>query len=233
MSPIEEAERAVLTEIFRRFPDAFLWIGGSLLHLLYHSPRASLDVDLAPLADSPRTAEIAEVVRSALSIANPILGTHLATAAGDELRIRVEDQQTDPPKAAFSVDITRIAAATRQVETVLLASALGTAAVRVPSGPALLAQKLRALVLRRFPKPGDLFDCWFLLTKGVKLGRLQRLELADEIEAAGVSVEQRLASFQSGRWVEALRRAGVEGLNESTSAAIVDRVRTCLEGIAR
>lgn len=236
MDLIEEAERAALTELFRRFPDSFVWVGGSLLHLLYHSPRASRDLDLAPLADVPEASALEDAVQTAIDAANEVLGTKLRAGGVDEsvkglVRILVEDATRSPVEPAFSIDISRINGVTTQTETVLIASALGSAAVRVPSESALLAQKLRALLLRRFPKPGDLFDCWFLLNRGVKLARLQREAFAGE--AGEADIDERFDRFGNGRWLAALRRAGVAGLNEQSGSKIVDVVRGYVRGVLK
>ncbi len=63
MNPLEQAELAVIVEIFRRYPDAFVWIGGSVLRLVNHSPRTSFDIDLAPLAGSPEVAGLEDAIR--------------------------------------------------------------------------------------------------------------------------------------------------------------------------
>lgn len=233
MNMIEELEKAVLTELFRRFPGKFCWIGGSLLHLVHHSPRASLDLDLAP-HDPPAPEEILEAVRQAVAAANAILQTNYAISDSSNeaglQRIRIAESAS--PRVAFSVDITRIAGAAIQERTILLASVLGTASVQAAEDTALLFQKLRALILRRYAKPGDLFDAWFLLQKGVRLNSPQAAILRDEGEGATAdSILARFAPERGESWFAPLRRAGVEGLNAQTAHSMVHTVHRYLHEV--
>lgn len=218
-----------MAEIFRRYPDSFTWIGGSALRLLHHSPRASFDVDLVPGGDSPSRELIAAAIAEALREANEVLRSEfrLEKDAEEEvgfLGFRIADGVTP----AFSVDIICEAGSTVRSRSALVTTVTGTAAVRVITDSAQLQQKLRALFLRTYPKPGDLFDSWFLLEKGIRLDEQDRLALADEFHGAHMDwngMEERLSKFHGQTWVHALERTGVRGLNAETAPAMVARVR--------
>lgn len=86
--------------------------------------------------------------------------------------------------------------------------------------------------MRRYAKPGDLFDAWFLLSKGVRLTGSESAILRDEAE--GAASDHLLDRFQiprSGGWPAALRRAGVTGLNDETAASVVQTVRDYLREV--
>lgn len=227
MDPIEEAELAVIAGIFRHDPRGFVWIGGSLLHLLHRSPRESFDIGLVP-REKPNVAGLEAIITKSLSDAAGILGISLHVAAiessDDFMRITV----SGPGESGFSIDLTRIAGSIRATETVIIRSPTGTAAVTIPTGSSLLASKLRALLLRRFPKPGDLFDVWFLLEEGTALEKPDRAALEDELYAGGIDtaeVERRLSRFRGKAWIRALTRSGVTGLTDETAGKLLDRVQ--------
>jgi len=81
MTVEEDAERAVICALFRELPDAFVWFGGSVLHLLLSSPRVSYDLDLSPRQHTVPVGSVVRVVRSVLAEVNPALGTSLALEA--------------------------------------------------------------------------------------------------------------------------------------------------------
>ncbi len=233
MNPLEQAELAVIVEIFRRYPDAFVWIGGSVLRLVNHSPRTSFDIDLAPLAGSPEVAGLEDAIGAALDIVNPVLGRSLRIAGEPEtapegfVRIRIEEDS----RPAFSVDITRIVGSVRRTTTVLVTGINGSAAVRMPAPSVFLYQKIRSLYSRRYPKPGDLFDIWFLLESGVDLDEPGRAALEDEFDASDTG--EKLRPLRKSGWIQALERAGVGGLTPETAAAMVDRVETFLGSVVK
>lgn len=230
MESIYEAEKAVVAALFRRYPDRFVWVGGSMLQLVEHSPRASFDVDLIPLEPTP-PAELLAAVQESLEGYGAITGIGYTVALDentnqqepDFLRLRIHP--TSANAGAFTLDLTRLPGLPSSTNTILLASLLGTAAVRVPTREGMLAQKWRALLLRRFVKPGDLFDVWFLLSKGVALSPHDQLALRDELHAAEVDLEERFAVFEKPGWVQALAKSGVAGLTPATARLMLEQVR--------
>ena len=109
---------------------------------------------------------------------------------------------------SFSIDLTRITGSIRATRSVIVSSATGTAAVIVPTDSCLLAAKVRAFLLRRFPKPGD------------------RITLGDEFaDLDAESVDERFRSFRGTAWIQALSRSGVTGLAPETGADMAATVR--------
>lgn len=226
MAPIAEAELAVVAEIFRRLPGSFVWIGGSVLQLLHRSPRVSNDVDLVPLVWLLPGPDVPQVVSNAISSVNVALGIRLEIDGVEpndtffRIRVKGEDQ------ISFSIDLTRITGSIRATRSVIVSSATGTAAVIVPTDSCLLAAKVRAFLLRRFPKPGDMFDIWFLLSERVSLEPEDRIALEDEFaDLDAESVDERFRSFRGKAWIQALSRSGVTGLTPETGADMAATVR--------
>ncbi len=225
MKSIYEAEKALVVVLFRHYPDRLVWVGGSMLQLLEHSPRASFDVDLDPL-EPIATAELLAVVTEFLERLGALAGIEYTVTLDDaepdfvRLRIRASDGS-----GAFTLDLTRMPGLPSSTTTVLLDSLLGAAAVRVPTRGVMLAQKWRALLLRRYVKPGDLFDVWFLLSKGFVLTPNEEIALHDEIQAAEVDIAERFAALQQSGWAQALTKSGVEGLTPDAARLMLERVR--------
>lgn len=223
MDQIERAELEVVAAIFRTYPNAFVWVGGSVMRLIHRSPRASYDIDLAPRDETPPAGELLASVRAALPEPYRVAGP--PETRDGFVRIRIDGRSGDP---GFTVDLTGIAGSIRSTASILVPSLTGTVAVRIPASSVLLLQKLRALLFRRFPKPGDLFDVWFLLERGILLEQPDRLSLADEARAAGLDdggVDEILRSFRGTAWVRALERSGVTGLDEESAKSLLARVR--------
>ena len=228
---IEVAERAVLCALFRRYPGTLVWIGGSVLHLLYASPRASYDVDLCPKGEAPPTAQLTAVVQSALDELNIISGTRYALeeVAGSAVPCLLVKDGGSP---AFRIDFTRIAGAVADTKTTIIESPLGPQAVLVPTDSCLLLLKLEALLFRRFVKPADVFDIWFLLSRGTRLEKRHRAWLSVEVQARELDwteLESRLNKLTAERFLADLKKRlsdqAFHGWNRQRAQTAVDAVR--------
>jgi hypothetical protein len=238
MRPQESAERAVICALFRELPDAFVWIGGSVLHLLLSSPRVSYDLDLSPRQETVPVHSVVQVVRSVLAEVDPALGTSLAleevnsAGPGNLVRLRVVEQG----RFRFAIDLTRIAGRVAHTRTVMVESLVGPQAVVVPTDACLLMLKLEALLFRRFLKPADVFDVWFLVSRGIRLDKQQRAWLSDQVRLREVDlwdVEQRLAALTPQRFLADLKKrvsaetfgAWNERQAQSVSSAVLKLLR--------
>lgn len=211
MEEIESSERSVVCALFRAFPEAYVWIGGSVLQLVHSSPRASYDLDLVPRSDPPPARAVTAAVRDALDEWNAATGNHYVLedkAFGDGsalLRLGIVENGA----FRFTVDITRIAGNAGATAVVLLESTLGPQAVVIPTPSSFLLQKVEALLFRRFLKLADVFDVWFLLAGGARLARTQRDWLSGRLrmeELGRADVEERLESLSPARFLSDIRR---------------------------
>jgi hypothetical protein len=227
MDPIEAAERAVLVRIFQHQPGQFVWIGGSVLQVLFRSARRSFDLDLLPTSAAP---DLRDIVAEALSDAGRLTGLPLVVASEEQIgpefrRYRV----MEGARVAFTIDISGIPGYSgTNPRAVLMESVLGTAAVQVPQDAELLAQKIGALLLRAHPIPGDLYDVWFLLGRGVEVEQPEAL--ADSLMAAEIDIDERMDRIAAAtNWIAPLRRTGVDGLDEATGRVLLETVRSYLK----
>lgn len=127
---------------------------------------------------------------------------------------------TNQGQHAFTVDIVRMGGGSLiGTRPVLLSSSLGSATVIIPNDSTLLDQKLKAFLLRTYPKPGDLYDIWFLPDRSVKLSPVEREALADALEFAEVDREM------------ALSRSGVHGLTAESASKVAAAARALIEEV--
>jgi len=235
MNLIEAAERAVLAALFRAYPQAFVWIGGSVLQLLYGSPRASYDLDLAAGDEVPPAAPLAKAAGEALAEVNQVLHSRcrVAKVAGAApVRLQVLDRDA----RLFLVDCTRIAGHLGETTAVVIDSLVGPQSVAIPTEASLLALKLEALLFRRFLKPSDVFDVWFLQSRRVALKDRHREWLSEHVrlrEIGWSEIEQRFAKLTPGRLLADLQKhVSSEALHSWTPAraqTALDQVRALLQ----
>ena len=230
MNRIIDAERAAICALFRTWPDALVWIGGSVLHLLYASPRTSYDLDLAPRKGLlPPGRQAAEAVRAALQEVNAALGTAFAVEplSGSSGPIRV----TEGARPGFAVDLSAIAGSVGETRGTVLESVVGPQAVVVPTDSGLLRLKLEALLFRRFVKASDVFDAWFLTSRGAKLTPPERRRLREEVRLREIEWEevgQRLSRLTPDRFLAHLHRRlpaeALHGWNTASARSAIDSV---------
>jgi len=229
----EAAERAIICALFRELPDAFVWIGGSVLHLLLSSPRVSYDLDLSPRQDAVPVGSVVRVVRSVLAEVNPALQTSLAleeveaAGPGNSVRLRVVEQE----RFRFAIDLTSITGRLEHTRVVMVESLVGPQAVVVPTDSCLLVLKLEALLFRRFLKPADVFDVWFLASRGIRLDKQQRARLSDQVllrEVDFSDIEERLGTLTPQRFLADLKKRLCAGTfaawNERQAQSVVNTV---------
>ena len=235
MDPNEPAERAVLARLFLHYPSSFVWVGGSVLQLIFHSPRSSYDLDLTPIGEPTPTTAVAAVISDALREFNGLEGGAFQLAETESGASFVRFRIKAAGKAAFTVDLVRMGGqAVSGTRTLLMASPLGPATVLIPKDAYLLAGKLSTFLLRTYPKPGDLFDVWFLHDRGIRLSKSERQALADTLAFAEIDLEaacSRLKKFDNPAWIAALERAGVKGLTKASAAQLVATVRRVIEEV--
>ncbi len=235
MNLIEIAERAVLAALFRAYPQEFVWIGGSVLQLLYGSPRVSYDLDLAACGEVPPVDPLAKVAGAALAEVNQVLNSHCHIAkitGAAPVRLEVLDRDA----RLFLIDCTRIAGHLGETTAVVIDSLVGPQSVAIPTEASLLALKLEALLFRRFLKPSDVFDVWFLQSRGATLENQHREWLSEHVRLREVEwsdVARRLAKLTAQRLLADLRkRVSPEALHSWTPAraqAALDQVRALLQ----
>jgi hypothetical protein len=206
MDLIETAERAVLAAVFRAHARLFVWIGGSVLRLLYESPRASFDLDLAAQEEPPPAKDLAVLAAQALRHVNLTLGSRCTVEPG-AVAHRLE--VSDAGRRLFLVDCTRISGRIVDTAPIIIQSVVGPEAVVVPSGPSLLALKIESLLFRRFLKPTDVFDICFLRSLNVKLQRQHCDHLTEQVRVRELewrTAGRRLRELTPERFLRDLRK---------------------------
>lgn len=145
----------------------------------------------------------------------------VVTRVNETLELQLQIDRVEPSDNLYRIHIKG-----RDHIAFLIRAATGTAAVVAPTDSCLLASKVRALFQRRYTKPGDLFDVWFLLSEGVTLDPEDRASLEDELaDVDSESIDERFQRFRGEAWIRALTRSGVSGLTPETGAQVTETVR--------
>ncbi len=223
----------MLCSLFRRYPDGLVWIGGSVLQLLYGSPRASHDLDLCPIGAMPPAEEVRAVVEEALELVNATSGSWLIVGESAVQPGLVRLKVTEGGELRFMVDLTLVAGQVRDTVAVVMESVAGPQAVAVPTESRLLMMKMEALLFRRFLKTADVFDVWFLVSRKVRLKPHHRGWLSDQVrmrEIERADVKARFAKLTPERFLAGLKkRVSDEAFHRWSPAAAQQAIRAVLD----
>src|ERR1019366_7042278 len=167
MEVIEGLAKEVLIVLFRSFPGDFVLVGGGALHWIFHSPRSSADLDLKPLHPRKHLLErMAEVLDKKLSAVAASLGASIASradSATQSVRISVNG------RPALQVELVSLPPVTGREKRLLQSDSLQSEIIVTPDVHQLLLTKAAALVQRPHVKGRDVFDIWFLQSRGAVL----------------------------------------------------------------
>jgi hypothetical protein len=159
--------RDVLVALFRQFPHYFVLIGGGALHWIFHSPRLSLDIDLKPLKPSDRLlGDMRDALRKPLALFSAREGFTLdieIEPTADALII-VSDQ-----RPVLRIELVSVAPVTAGEKHLFQNESLDSEIIVTPTLNQLLFSKAVALVKRPRLKGRDVFDIWFLQSRGASL----------------------------------------------------------------
>ncbi len=196
-----------LQKLYQKTPSQNIFFkGGTAIHLLYQAPRFSEDLDFSvtlPMSDF--NAYVAGVLKR-MEDEEDVTWKERKSVAGKQFLLTAG--KTLPYQATIALDFSfreKVLAGDRS----LLQTAypvLFTSFVHHLSQEELLADKIRAVMTRR--KGRDLYDLWYLLSRGVKVRRdMVRKKLAyyKVSEAAPADIIQRVASFPKKDFVLDLR----------------------------
>lgn len=146
--------------------------GGTAIHFLFNSPRFSEDLDFSTAYNRRQIKDI--VQQTAKAMVKELAETKISFlySGRQSIRFRLKYQAPDfKYPFVIRLDFT-VKEKQSRVSTTTLATKFPLSFFPIIthfSPEEILAEKIRALVMRG--KGRDLFDLWFLLTKGVRLDR--------------------------------------------------------------
>jgi hypothetical protein len=160
--------KEILVILFRFFPGDFVLVGGGALHWIFHSPRLSLDIDLKPLHPAQKNLlrRMADTLTEKLSPIAGSLGVVIVCRADDDaqaVRILVDG------RSALHVELASLTPVGGKEKHLLQSDSLQSEIIVTPDIHQLLFAKAAALLKRPHIKGRDIFDIWFLQSRGAHL----------------------------------------------------------------
>jgi hypothetical protein len=158
----------VLIALFRYFPGQFVLVGGGALHWIFNSPRLSADFDLKPTRPLPDgfISKMAETLSKKLAPTAARLGVALSCEPDPQahgIRIRADG------RPVLHIELALLAPVTGKEKHLLQSDSLQSEIIVTPDIHQLLFAKAAALVKRPALKGRDVFDIWFLQSRGATL----------------------------------------------------------------
>ncbi|MCX5971756.1 MAG: nucleotidyl transferase AbiEii/AbiGii toxin family protein [Coprothermobacterota bacterium] len=177
--------------------------GGTALRLVYQGPRYSDDLYFTSVMPFSLLDPLFRQLAPDLAGLSPLFGgtitLRIQKQTEDLLRWRLHLQApAQADSTSLNLEIAHFPSYTRELKPIHLPFALPglpLALVWVESEEEILADKLVAIAGRLYPKGRDLFDLWFLHSRGIPINReLVRAKCAD-YGVQGRILKERLASF--------------------------------------
>jgi hypothetical protein len=168
MDLLDDLAKEVLVILFRSFPGHFVLIGGGALHWIFNSPRLSVDLDLKPIHTPPPDLlkKMAAVLHQKLKPLEASLGAVISCEIEDEgeaVRVLADG------RPVLQIEIVALAPVTGKEKHLLQSDSLQSEIIVTPDIHQLLFAKAVALLKRPQVKGRDVFDIWFLLSRGAVL----------------------------------------------------------------
>ncbi len=168
MKLAESLAKETLLILFRSFPGEFVLVGGGALHWIFHSPRLSLDIDIKPLQAPTKDflIDLASVLERELDSWAAEYQTTVACQVEESnqaIRILLGGRTT------LHVELAALAPVTGKEKHLLQSDSLRSEIIITPNIHELLLSKAAALAKRAHVKGRDVFDIWFLQSRGAVL----------------------------------------------------------------
>jgi hypothetical protein len=211
MENFSALSREALLILFRTFP------GGGALHWIFRSPRWSFDLDLKPLGATDR--RFLEDVSEALSKQLVPLGLSLGVAISclvDEPAQCVRILADGRP--VLHVELATLAPVSGSEKHLLQSDSLQSEIIVTPDVHQLLFAKAAALVKRPRLKGRDVFDIWFLESRGAKLDNAAFAYWLKWEEKSAEDVRATLAAITPARLEADLQRFLPPALHDQLAA---------------
>jgi len=231
MDILEGLAKEVLVVLFRSFPGDFVLVGGGALHWIFHSPRLSADIDLKPLHPRKQLLEqMAAILGEKLSPLAASSGASMtckADAQTQSVRIFVKG------RPALQVDLVSLTPVTGREKHLLQSDSLQSEIIVTPDIHQLLLAKTAALVNRPHVKGRDVFDIWFLQSRGATLDPGTFADWLKWEEKDSADLQKTLDQITPSRLRADLSRFLPEGIQNSLSKenykTLIDAARQLLQ----
>jgi hypothetical protein len=221
--------KEALIILFRHFPGQFVLVGGGALHWIFQSPRLSVDLDLKPISppDDGLIIRIAETLEKELAAITIPLGVRISSRPNPKdqaIQILVDD------RPGLHIEFVALVPISGKEKHLLQSDSLRSEIIVTPDLHQLLFAKAAALLKRKQVKGRDVFDIWFLLSRGAGLPREAFAEWLKWEEIDGSDIQARLGQISASRLQADLARFLPESLTKSLAA---DRYQVLIDAAKR
>ncbi len=229
MDEIPRLAKEALVILFRRFPGDFVLIGGGALHWIFNSPRLSVDIDLKPL--HPKKRRLIEQIATALSdelpaVLSPLGKAVTCSALPDEEAVQVRLDG----RPALRIELVSLAPVTGKEKHLLQSDSLQSEIIVTPDIHQLLFAKAAALLQRSHVKGRDVFDIWFLQSRGAVLDEEAFSTWLRGEEKDAQTLQEKLKTITPSRLKSDLGRFLPEAIRSTLEA---ENYRTLIEAAKR
>jgi hypothetical protein len=193
----EYLQLVFLQKLYQKTPSQnILFKGGTALHLILHAPRFSEDLDFSVTLSTPAFEAYIATVLKRMADEEGVSWQERKSVAGKQFLLAAENIL--PYKTYIALDFSFREEVFSQERAIIQTAypTLFTSYVYHLSQEEILAEKIRAVMTRK--KGRDLYDLWFLLSKGIAVQhdlvrkKLAYYELTDIVNA---DIIARVAAF--------------------------------------
>lgn len=196
-----------LQKLYQKKPSrGILFKGGTAIHLIFHAPRFSEDLDFSVVLNEPEFDAYILGILKRMEDEEGLTWKERKSLAGRQFLLTAEGLL--PYKVHISLDFSfREEVFSNELALIQTTyPVLFTSYAHHLSREELLAEKIRALMTRK--KGRDLYDLWFLLSTGTELQKpliLKKLAFYDIRDVQNADILKRVASFAKKDFVLDLR----------------------------
>ena len=203
----EYLQLVFLQKLYQKNPSRNIFFkGGTAIHLVFQAPRFSEDLDFSVTMSVPEFESYIATVLKRMVDEEGVAWKEKKSITGKQFLLTAENIL--PYKTYIALDFSfreEIFSSERSIIQTAY-PVLFTSYVYHLSQDEMLAEKIRAVMTRR--KGRDLYDLWFLLSKGAELSQdilRQKLAYYEITEITNVDVVKRVATFPKKDFVLDLR----------------------------
>ena len=228
----EYLQLVFLQKLYQKTPSQKIFFkGGTAIHLIYQAPRCSEDLDFSVTSSMSEFNTYIAAVLKRMEDEEGVTWKEKKSISGRQFLLAAED--IPPYKAYIALDFSFREKIFSDERSVIQTAypVLFTSYVHHLSQDEILAEKIRAVMTRK--KGRDLYDLWYLLTKGAQVNQemlKKKLAFYEISKITNADIRKRVASFSKKDFILDLRP--FVPLNERDRLAdFFEMVQTQIESI--
>lgn len=203
----EYLQLVFLQKLYQKNPSQGIFFkGGTAIHLIYHAPRFSEDLDFSVTLPMSEFDTYIKIVLKRMEVEEGVTCKERKSITGKQFLITAEDIL--PYKTYIALDFSFREKVFSNDRSIIQTTypVLFTSYVHHLSQEEVLAEKIRAIMTRR--KGRDLYDLWYLLSRGAEIRQAmlhKKLAYYDMPNTTNADIIERISSFPKKDFVLDLR----------------------------